>query len=109
LLVLFERKSYVKHEKDRSYFVSAKVNSAKYPQDIEINSAKYAFFDPSSAKINSAIINFALTNSLKGVHCIGLTAFIVVLCGFWSISLFHNVKRPTISKTDSVGEIAFLN
>jgi len=46
---------YVKHEKDRFYFVSAKINSAKYPQDIE------------SAKINSAIIISALINSLK-VH-----------------------------------------
>jgi len=36
---------YVKHEKDRFNFISAKINSAKSPQDIE------------SAKINSALIN----------------------------------------------------
>jgi len=36
---------YVKHEKDRFYFISAKINSAKSLLDIE------------SAKINSALIN----------------------------------------------------
>jgi len=42
------------------YFIPAKINSAKSPQDIKsakINSAKYALFYPSSAKINSALIN----------------------------------------------------
>jgi len=51
---------YVKHEKDRFNFISAKINSAKSLQDIEsakINSARHALFDPSSAKINSALIN----------------------------------------------------
>jgi len=37
---------YVKNEKDHFYFASAKINSAKSPQEIEsakINSAKYTF------------------------------------------------------------------
>jgi len=39
----------LKHEKDRFYFVSAKINSAKSPQDsksAKIYFAKYAFFAP---------------------------------------------------------------
>jgi len=47
--------------KDCFYFVTAKINSAKSPPDIKstkINSAKYTFFYPSSAIINSALINF---------------------------------------------------
>jgi len=44
---------------------NAKINSAKSPQDIaKINSEQNAFFNPSYAKINSAIINSLKVNLL---------------------------------------------